>query len=125
VKDPAHWDEFRRRAEQLAAVFAGVQAVTEAELAAHGVRPVSVAHGAPGTSEDADLIYGTLHRLAGECGSLAGYRGGNEYTTFLFTGPAADGAAAAFTARALAIAPRWWRITATAYPVWPAGPGEV
>ena len=31
---------------------------------------------------------------------------------------AADAAAVAFMARALAAAPRWWRITATAYPVW-------
>jgi hypothetical protein len=122
--DPAYWDELRRRAEQMAAVFAGIQAVTEAELAAHGIRPVSVAHGDPETAVDADLISG-LHRLAEECGILAGYRGGGDYTTFLFTGPGADSAAAAFTARALAIAPRWWRITATAHPVWSTGSEEV
>ena len=39
------------------------------------------------TAEDADLIYRALHRLAGECGQLAGYRGSNDYTTFLFAGP--------------------------------------
>ncbi len=72
------------------------------------------------TDQDADLIYGALHRLAGECGTLAGYRGGNDYTTFLFTGPGADAAAAAFIARVLAIAPTWWRITATAHPAWNA-----
>lgn len=48
------------------------------------------------------------------------YRGGNDYTTFLFTGPGADAAAAAFIARVLAIAPTWWRITATAHPAWNA-----
>lgn len=73
----------------------------------------------PETAEDADLIYGALHRLAGECGQLAGYRGGNDYTTFLFTGPDAETAAKAFLARAQAMEhPRWWRITATAHPVW-------
>jgi hypothetical protein len=36
----------------------------------------------------------------------------------LFTGPAAGQDAAAFTARVLAIAPRWWRVTPTAHPVW-------
>jgi hypothetical protein len=43
--------------------------------------------------------------------------GGVDYTTFLFTGPGAADAAVAFIARALAIAPRWWRITPTAHPV--------
>jgi hypothetical protein len=55
-----------------------------------------------------------------ECGTQAGYRGGNDYTTFLSTGPGADAAAAAFIARVLAIAPTWWRITATAHEVWNA-----
>lgn len=60
-------------------------------------------HGDAETAEDADLIYGALHRLAGECGPLAGYRGGNGYTTFLFAGPAAAAAAKAFLARAQAM----------------------
>ena len=53
-----------------------------------------------------------------KCGTLAGTRGATEHITHLFAGPGADTAAAAFMARALAIAPRWWRITATAYPIW-------
>ena len=115
--EPADWDALIQRARQLAAMFDGAPAVTEAELAASGVRPVSVTHGDPESEEDARLIH-QLHRLAEECGPLAGYRGGNDYTTFLFTGPGADDAAAAFTARALAIARTWWRITPTALPVW-------
>jgi hypothetical protein len=117
VDDPAY-EAAKRRAEQLTALFANLQVVTGAELAAQGIRPVSVVHGDAETVEDADLIYRVLHRLADECGSLAGYRGGNDYTTFLFSGDGAEDAAAAFTARVKAIAPRWWRITATAHPVW-------
>jgi hypothetical protein len=112
------WKAARQRAEELAAVFRGHQAITEAELAAQGIHPVSVAHGSPEADEDARLIFEVLPRLAGECGTLAGTRGGNEYTTYLFAGSGADEAAVAFIAQALAIAPRWWRITATAYPVW-------
>ena len=117
MNDPA-FEEARRRAEQWHALFADIQAVAEAELAAVGICPVSVAHGDAESAEDTELIYGTLHRLAAECGPLAGYRGGNDYTTFLFTGPAANDAAVMFIARALEIAPSWWRITATAHPVW-------
>ena len=94
------------------------QVLTEAELAARGIYPVSVAHGSPETGEDAGLIFEVLPRLARECGTLAATRGGNEYTTYLFAGPGAGDAAVAFVARVLAVAPRWWRITATAYPVW-------
>jgi hypothetical protein len=117
VNEPADWDALRKHAERLGAVFDGAQAVTEAELAASGIRPVSVTHGDPETEQDAELLR-ELHGLAEESGPMAGYRGGNDYTTFLFTGPGADGAAAAFTAAALAIARPWWRITPTAHPVW-------
>jgi hypothetical protein len=118
VDDPA-FEAAKRQAEELAAVFAGDQVVTEAELAIRGIWPVSVVHGDAETAEDADLIYGALHHLAEECGPLAGYRGGNDYTTFLFTGPDAKASAAAFITRAQAMEhPRWWRITATAHPVW-------
>ena len=113
-----YWESARRRAEELAAVFAADQVVTEAELAAKGIYPVSVAHGSPETDEAAALIFEVLPRLARECGTLTATRGGNEYTTYLFAGPGADAAAVAFMARVLAVAPRWWRITAMAYPVW-------
>ena len=116
--DGPDWEAARRRAEELAAMFTGHQVITEAELAARGIHPVSVAHGTPETDEDARLIFEELPRLARECGTLTGTRGGGEHTTYLFTGPGADAAAAAFMARVLAVAPRWWRITATAYPVW-------
>ena len=115
MDDPAH-EVAKRRAEQLAAMFVNLQVVTEAELAAQGIRPVSVIHGDAETVEDADLIYRVLHRLADECGPLAGYRGGNDYTTFLFSGDGAEDAATAFTTQVQAIAPRSWRITATAHP---------
>jgi hypothetical protein len=111
------WEAARRRAQELAAMFRGHQAVTEAELAAQGIHPVSVAHGTPEADEDAHLIFEILPCLARECGTLAGTRGGNEHTTYLFAGPGADTAAVTFIARALAITPRWWRITATAHPV--------
>ena len=84
MDDPA-FEAAKRQAAEMAALFAGLQVVTEAELAIRGIWPVSVVHGDAETAEDADLIYGALHRLAGECGQLAGYRGGNDYTTFLFT----------------------------------------
>jgi hypothetical protein len=64
-------DRGRRRAEELAAVVAEIQAVTEAALVARGIRLVSVVHGDPEIAEGADLIYGMPHRLAGECGTLA------------------------------------------------------
>jgi hypothetical protein len=101
------WEAAKRRAEELAAMFTAHQAVTEAELAAQGIHPVSVAHGSPETNEDADLIFEVLPRLARECGTVAGTRGGGEHTTYLFAGPGADTAVVAFMARALAIAPRW------------------
>jgi len=59
-------------------VFANVQAITEAELAAEGICPVSVVHGDAETAEDAEVIYETLPRLARECGELTGWRGGNQ-----------------------------------------------
>lgn len=111
-------EEAGRRSAELAAVFAGHQAITEAELAARGIHPVSISHGTPETGEDTDLLYKTLPGLAAGCGTLTGTHGGNEHSTYLFSGPGADVAAAAFMGRVLEVAPRWWRITPTAYPVW-------
>jgi hypothetical protein len=123
TQGPSPWDEARRQAERLEAIFASAEVVTEAELAAHGISPVTVVHGDPETSQDADLIH-ELHRLAGECGPLRGWRGGGDYVTFLFSGPAAGQDAAALIARAAAIARPWWRITATVRPAWhPGHPG--
>lgn len=114
----AEFEQARQQAELLAAILSSTAAVAEAELAASGIRPVSVVHGYAETDQDAQLIYGTLPELARECGTLAASRGGNGYTTFLFTGNDADRAAAEFTARTMEIAASWWRITPTAHPVW-------
>jgi hypothetical protein len=110
----------RRRAAELDELFCSGPAIADAELAARGLRPVTIAHGAPDTSEDEHLIGQVLPRLASQSGPVAAVRGGIEHTTWLFTGPAADSSAAAFIAAALSVAPRWWRITPTAYPAWPA-----
>jgi hypothetical protein len=112
------YEAARQRAAELAGLFAGHQVVTEAELATRGICPVSIAHGSAETDHDAELIFEVVPRLARGCGTLAGTRGGGEHTTYLFTGPGASTAVAAFTAAVLAVAPRWWRITPTACPQW-------
>jgi hypothetical protein len=115
------WDEIRvealQRASEQIAAFAQQQVVTEAELALGGIHPVSVVHGDPETEADANLMFTVLPALARRCGHVRGTRGGNDYTTYLFAGDGADGAAIAFTAAVLEIAPRWWRVTPTAHPV--------
>ena len=116
--DDGAYEAARQRAAELSALFQTHQVVAEAELAARGIFPVSVVHGDAENDEDADLIHRALPGLARETGPLAGQSGGNDYSTFLFSGPGAADAAAAFVARVLQIAPRWWRITATAHPVW-------
>src|ERR1700733_11658576 len=116
--DDAAYEAARRRAAEPSALFQPHQVVAEAELAARGIFPVSVVHGDAESEQDANLIHRALPGLAREAGTLAGQSGGNDYSTFLFSGPGAGDAAAAFMARVLAIAPRWWRITATAHPVW-------
>jgi hypothetical protein len=91
-RDPAY-EAAKQRAAELAAVFAGHQVVTEAELATRGIHPVSIAHGSAETDRDAELIFEVVPRLARDCGPLAGTRGGGEHTTYLFTGPGAEAAA--------------------------------
>lgn len=120
-----HWENIRgeglRRVSRLEALFtSGSQAVAEAEMAAQGLRPVTIAHGTPETPAEEALMH-QLPGLAAECGTVAGSRGGGEHVTYLFAGPDADTAAAAFTDRVRAAAPRWWRVTHTAYPSWHAG----
>ena len=73
--DDAACEAALRRARQMEAALAGLQALDEADLAAGGIHPVTVEHGEVETDQDADLVYGTLHRLAGECGTLAGHPG--------------------------------------------------
>jgi hypothetical protein len=115
------WEDIRaaalRKASELEAMFAGPAVVTEAELAARGIFPVTVAHGTPEAPDDEALLR-SLAAIAGECGPLEGLRGGNEHTTYLFSGPAASASAAAFTARVTGAAPAWWRVTPTSCPSW-------
>jgi hypothetical protein len=84
--DPAYQAALER-AKQMLAFYAQQQALIEAELAAHGIHPVSVAHGDAADPAAAELIYEKLPALAREAGTLAGWRGGNDYTTYLFPGP--------------------------------------
>jgi hypothetical protein len=102
----------------LMAAFAQMQAAEEAELAAQGIHPVSVAHGDLESAEDKELLYGPdgLHALAGRAGHYHQTRGGNDYTTWFFDGPAAEQAAITFIAAATAIARPWWIITPAAQP---------
>ena len=107
---------------ELMAAFDQMQTAEEAELAAHGIRPVSVVHGDIESDEDVALIYGTdpdrpgLHALADQAGQYHQTRGGNDFTTWFFDGPDAGQAAITFIAAVTAIAPDWWVVTATAQP---------
>jgi len=117
--DSPEFEEAKQRAAEFAAVFAGLAVQAEAELAVRGIYPVSVVHGYAEDEASSGLIYGRLPRLAEESGQLAGARGGNDYTTWLFSGPDAANAALRFTARVDALDhPSWWRVTPTATPVY-------
>jgi hypothetical protein len=104
------------------AAFDQLSTAQEAELAANGIRPVSVVHGDIEGEEDAALIYGTdparpgLHALAGQAGQYHRTQAGNDYTTWFFDGPDAEPAAVRFIAAVTAIARPWWVVTATAQP---------
>lgn len=89
--------------------------VEEADLAANGIRPVSVVHGDPDSEKAVELIFGTLHRLAEEAGHFTRTVGGNDYTTWFFEGPGAEQAAIRFITAVTAIAEPWV-VTATAQP---------
>jgi len=100
----------------LMAAFDQLQTAEEAELAAHGIHPVSVVHGDAESADDQTLIFGILPHLAQLAGPFTSTRGGNDYTTWFFDGPEAEQAALTFIASATAIAPHWWVITPTAQP---------
>jgi hypothetical protein len=113
--------EARKRAATMTAGFAQQRVIDEAETALRGEYPVSVVHGDPESDCDAELMFGRLPRAAGSCARGAGAVmtrtiGGNDYTTFVFTGQGAEAAAAEFARQAAAMGPRWWRVTATLYP---------
>ncbi|MGH3201335.1 MAG: hypothetical protein ACRDP5_04665 [Streptosporangiaceae bacterium] len=79
------------------AAFGQMRSAEEAELAAHGIQPVSVVHPAESAAGQA-LIAGALLRLAREAGPAASIRGGNDWTTGLFAGHGAEQAALTFIA---------------------------
>lgn len=89
--------------------------VAEAELALRGLHPVTIAHGVPEQPEEQELLYTAVAAWAREDGHLTSTRGGSQWTTYLFNTAAT---AAAFHARVTAAAPSWWRVTATATPVY-------
>jgi hypothetical protein len=102
----------------LMAAFDQARLVDEAELAAAGVRAVTVVHGDMESADDEKLIYGPggLHVLAARAGQYHRTQGGNDYTTWFFDGPGAEEASVRFIATVTAIAPRWWVVTSTAHP---------
>jgi hypothetical protein len=108
--------------EELAPLFASDPAIAQADLAARGLRPVSVIYGSGEDPEEAKLVCQTLPDLARRAGQLWGQRSGHRFTTYLYTGPRADAAVVELTATLLGIAPPWWRITPTAHPVWQVDP---
>ncbi|MGP3920560.1 hypothetical protein [Nonomuraea sp. 10N515B] len=115
---PDDLDAARDRAQQWARHMSDTTAVAEAALAARGLAPVTIAHGDLESDEDARLIFDELPALAADAGRVTFRQGGGDHSTYVFAPPDADQAAAAFIAATLAIAPPWWRITATAHPVW-------
>ena len=100
-------------AASLMAALEQMQTAEEAELAAHGIHPVSVVHGDVESAEDERLVFGELPRLAREAGQVSLIRGGNDYTTWFFGN---EQAALAFIAQVTAIAQSWWIVTPTAQP---------
>lgn len=90
--------------------------VVEAELAMLGLCPVTVMHGPADDEEPARLVGTVLPELADRCGPPQFTRGGTDFTTYLFTGPAS---AQAFTDAIAALPPpSWWRVLGTALPAW-------
>jgi hypothetical protein len=80
----------------LSRVFQQHQAIAEAELAAHGIHPVSIAHGDPETQEETTLLIERVPTLAHKTGHLTSRRGGNDNTTYLFGGNGAEEASLDF-----------------------------
>jgi hypothetical protein len=108
----------KERVVALASTFMQDDTIAEAELAAHGIHPVTITHGDPETHEEAHLLFTKVPDLARRTAAWTATRGGNDYSTYLFAGPTAEQAALTFMTDVLAIAPRWWKITASAVPTW-------
>lgn len=117
---PADWQdapavrEARALCGYLLAVLSQPAAQAEAELAAHGLYPVSVVHGYPEDAVSAELAGTVLPGLAARFGSTAS-TGRGDLRTWLFPSPRA---AATFGWEAAAVMEPWWRITATPAPVY-------
>lgn len=96
----------KHHAIELSRMFRQTQAVVEAELAAYGIHPVSIAHGDPETHEETVLLFETVPELARMTGLLVSRLGGSDYSTFMFCGDGAEQAALEFRTQLLQIAPR-------------------
>lgn len=110
-------------ARKIAMLSALPRGEAEQALRHEGVWPVSVVHGDVEDQQSAERIF-SLSRLAEEAAAAGGRParvrtrvGTNDADTWFFTGPGAEAAALAFTARADGIAEHHWRITPTARPV--------
>lgn len=108
----------RQQADQAFTLAWEMAVVREADMAARGQYPVTVVHGDPEDDKSADLIFRRLPAAARESGQCPIRMGGNDFSTFVFDGPAAPQAAAIFIAKATEMAETWWRITPTATPLW-------
>lgn len=110
--DPAVQDALLRVHENLAMVSQPA-GIAEAELAAHGMYPVSVVTGDP----ESDEVMSRIRRVS-PLASRLGCRstiGRGDAATYLFPDPQA---AAAFILEVAGFMVHWWTVTATAQPVY-------
>jgi hypothetical protein len=82
-----------------------------------GCRHVTVEHGDVETEEEAGRLE-QLRRLALASGALIATRGGNDYTTWIFRGPAAPAAQRQVLADVERLASTWWRWSTEPLPRW-------
>jgi hypothetical protein len=114
--DPAVQDALARSRE-ISVICTLPEEEAQAELAARGLHPVSVAHGELDSDEAADLICGWMAKAAERHG--CGHKhGGNDATTYLFH---SHDAAVQFIAEVTGFAKSWWTVTETARPVYNRG----
>jgi hypothetical protein len=106
----------RKQLQYLADILIGPPAVAEAELAAHGLFPVTVLHGHAEKEQDTELIFTWLPQLARQCGVVLSTSSPGSYTTFIFTRARAGEAASAFLCAVEEYAPSWWRVTPSTRP---------
>jgi hypothetical protein len=114
--DPAV-QEALARARVISAILAMPEEQARGELAAHGLYPVSVAHGELDSDQAVELISGRMAETAERLGCRH-KSGGNDATTYLFS---SHDAAVQFLAEVTGFAEPWWTVTATARPVYNHG----